>query len=213
LAAWIGIVLACASTAHADPPAAAVPSGAPSQAVGPPPLPPGPSPDVANALSVAPTLAGFGLAVTGLIWANREPTCTGDPGTPVGVTCVDHFDVGLGLTIAGGVLLAGGPSLGHIYAGHPWSTGLKVRLAGVGIGGLGVLGIIVAPSDCGKIVCAGQGIGLLVVIGGAATFAVGAGIDAATAADAARADQPQFSLAALRTPSGTAPALVLSTTF
>jgi hypothetical protein len=164
---------------------------------------------VASALSVSPTVVGLGLAGAGLYIANLDPTCSGDSN----VACVDHFPLGLKLTVAGGALLAVGPSLGHIYNGRPWTTGLKVRLVGTGIAGLGLATAVFAPSDCDAFVCPLQGVGMLVVIGGAATFAVGAGIDAVRAQSAVRERNAQLTVTQLRTPSGSAPGLMFHLTF
>jgi hypothetical protein len=126
--------------------------------------------------------------------------------------CTDYFNRGLTLMIAGGTLLAVGPSLGHIYNGRAWTTGLKVRLIGTGISALGLTGLAFG-GGCSEIVCPLQGIGILVMIGGAGTFVVGAGIDAVRASDAVHERNAQLSVAQLRTPSGSAPALVLNMTF
>ena len=162
------------------------------------------------ALSGAPTLAGAGLAVAGLWIANRPQDCTGDPS--VGYTCHDHFPLGLRLTVIGGALLAVGPSLGHLYNRRVWTTGLKLRLFGVGAAAIG-LGIAMGPADCNGFVCGPQIVGTLVMIGGGATFGVGAFHDAATAYGAVRDRNLQLTVAPLRTSTGTAPALVLQTTF
>ena len=172
------------------------------------------SPAVAAGLSIPPTLVGLGLATVGLFVANIDVTCSGDPSVPPGVTCSeDYFDLGLGLTIAGGAVLAVGPSLGHIYAGKPWSTGLKVRLAGVAASALGLGAVLLDPNDCGDVVCPVSVIGLLVVMAGGATFVVGAGIDAVRAADAARDSGVQLTLVPLRTPRGSSPGIALQMRF
>lgn len=174
----------------------------------PPVAPPEKSPAVAAGLSVPPTVLGAGLVVAGLYVANMESICTDG-------RCSDHFDLGLGLTIAGGGLLAVGPSLGHGYAGQVWTTGLKLRLIGTGIAAAGIGVAVIAPSDCPGLsgVCEGQAIGLFAVLGGAITFTIGAGLDAVRASGAVGASDTQVSFAPLRTRSGTAPGIVLQTRF
>jgi hypothetical protein len=157
------------------------------------------SPLVAGLLSATPTVIGAGLGITGLVVANRE-----SPGS---------FDRGVALATTGSVLLAIGPSLGHLYNGHVWTTGLKVRLVGAGIAALG-FGIALLPVDCDDIVCTHQGIGALLVGGGALTLTVGAVIDAATAPSRAREHNGGLSLARLRTSNGdSTPAVMFHTTF
>jgi hypothetical protein len=114
--------------------------------------------------------------------------------------------------IAGGVALAVGPSLGHIYNGRVWTRGLKLRVIGTGISVLG-LGLVAVTPRCGDFFCAGDVLGLLTMLGGAGTFVVGAGIDMATAHSAVETRNAQLTLSRFRTPSGSAPALVFNMTF
>jgi hypothetical protein len=220
----VGLVVVSAalvsSAARADTPA---PTATPSATTPPlasatrPATPAEPkSENVADALSVSPTLLGLGVAGVGLYIANLDPTCTGDPSVPPYYrTCKDHFPLGLSITIAGGVLVAVGPSLGHIYNGRAWTTGLKVRLVGAGVGALGWAIAALGPSDCDSkgFICPAQAIGILVVFGGAGTFVVGAGIDVVTASSAVRERNSQLTIARLRTPGGSAPALMFNMTF
>jgi hypothetical protein len=164
---------------------------------------------LAGALSIVPFAAGASLALAGLVIANRDVEHFDDGRPPI-----DHFETGLGLTIAGGVLLAVGPSLGHAYAGKVWTRGLKTRVVGaaIGLAGLGLAALPIACSTSG-FVCAHEGAGLLIVMGGGVTLAVGAAIDAATAPRAARtqASAPGVTLVPLRT--RTASGLGLAGTF
>lgn len=185
------------------------------------------SPGVATALSLTPTILGLAIGGYGLYTANRDPTCVGEQVPGIAQQCTDHFPLGLNLTIVGSALLAFGPSFGHIYNGRVWTTGLKVRLSSVGVAAVGLAIAALSPHDCGEIVCAGEGIGLLVMIfGGGGTFLVGAGIDALRAHDAVvtRNSQlsvarlrvrhaPGLSVARLRTSTGSAPALVFNMSF
>jgi hypothetical protein len=169
------------------------------------PAEPEKSPRTATALSTAPTLVGIGLVGAGLYVANLDCSTPG---------CTDHFDTGLYMTIAGGALLGVGPSLGHIYAGDAWTTGLKVRLIGVGVAGVGGLVAAAAPSDCDGFVCPGQGIGMLVAIGGAITYVTGAIMDATSAGAAVEArNATQIVIAPLGAPRGYVPGIAFTRAF
>jgi hypothetical protein len=203
------LVLAIAipgSLVHADPAATTPPQGVA------PATRPQRSPALASSLSVVPTLAGTGLVIAGLVIANRPQECSGDPSVPPYVTCIDHFPAGFRMTVIGGALLAVGPSLGHLYNRRAWTTGLKIRCVGAGIAALGI-GVAMIPSECGKFVCGPQALGALAMIGGGATFGVGAFHDAATAYGATHDRNLQLTIAWLRTPRGTAPGFVLQTLF
>lgn len=91
-------------------------------------------PAVATALSVAPTVAGLGvilaLEAMGAHNGDAHPAAIG--GTAVGLAAV-----------------VVGPTLGHLYAGSPWSRGLKIRLVGLGLVGAGVTVVATAePTSC-----------------------------------------------------------------
>jgi hypothetical protein len=167
------------------------------------------SPNVAAALSLPPTIVGMALLGFGLYTANRDPTCEGENDFR---ECKDHFPLGFNLSLAGGLLLTVGPTLGHAYNGRVWTTGLKVRVASLGIAAAGV-GVALLSPDCSDIVCPMEGIGMLIVLGGAATFVVGAGIEAVTAARAVDERNSQLSLGRIRTSTGSAPALMFNMSF
>jgi hypothetical protein len=170
-----------------------------------------PSPARAAALSAAPFGAGLALAVGGLIVANQRTCTTSQTG---GSTCTDHYDSGVGMTIAGGVLVAVGPSLGHVYAGHVWTTGLKIRLAGLGLAGAGFAGLLLSDHSCTGFVCTKDVIGIGAVIIGGGVVVVGGAIDVTQAGEAAaRASGPQLALTPIRTPSSTVLGLSARGTF
>jgi hypothetical protein len=170
-----------------------------------------PSPTRAAALSATPFFLGAGMAVVGLVVANQRDCTTEPTGT---ARCTDLFDVGVGITVGGGVLIGVGPSLGHVYAGDVWTTGLKLRLAGIGIAGAGLVALGFAHGGCRQIVCGSEVASLGVVMIGAGTFVTGGALDVARVGDAARArSSMQLSLAPIRTPSSTVLGLAAHGTF
>lgn len=78
------------------------------------------------------------------------------------------YDTTEARVVTAGLIVANlGPTVGNIYAGDVWNHGLQLRLAGVGVGLLGV-GLVVA-SNC-VIECRGsQGLASV----GAGVFAIG----------------------------------------
>jgi hypothetical protein len=175
------------------------------------PHPDAKSPNIAVALSLTPALLGLGMSAAGLYVANLAPDCGDDPNGPT-QRCTDYFEPGMTLMLVGGGLLAVGPSFGHMYNRRAWTKGVKLRLLGVGISLVG-LGIIAVTPRCGDFVCPGDGIGAIVMLGGAGTFVVGAGVDVINADSAVEQRNVELSVSRLRTPSGSAPALVLDVTF
>jgi hypothetical protein len=75
------------------------------------------SPGAALLGSVLVTLAGAPFLVAAGLYGSNHPN---DPLTPV-------------LAVIGSAAVAVGPSVGHIYVGHAWTTGLKLRAAGLGV--------------------------------------------------------------------------------
>jgi hypothetical protein len=115
--------------------------------------------------------------------------------------------LGWAAVVTGGLLVLAGPSFGHAYAGHTWSTGLALRLGGLAGGGLCTLGL---RAGGGAFIC---------ILGGVGAIAVGAGMDMVTAGNAARAYNrangidASVSLAPIPTLHGAVPGIALGGSF
>ena len=141
------------------------------------PTAPTKSPDKALALSAAGTAAGIGMMVGGLA---LNPT--------------ERPEAGWGVFLTGVAVTTAGPSLGHAYAGDPWTAGLAIRGGGAVAFATGTVIMLrnfkandncrdSSPSTCdftGAMVGGGvAGVGLLAIGAGAA-------LDIATAPGAAK---------------------------
>ncbi len=90
-----------------------------------------------------------------------------------------------GIAVVGGAALLVGPSIGHIYAGHTWNTGLAIRASGIATFGLGMLAAsrcfgypgIGAPSASEQRAC---NTGSMAAVLGAVATAVGTVTEVAT---------------------------------
>jgi hypothetical protein len=93
------------------------------------------------------------------------------------------------LGLGGLASLAITPSLGHIYAGDPLSTGLVVRAAGISAMAGGWLWMLRSCPKMGDVMPCPSG-GFLLSLAGVVATVIGTGIDVGTAADAARDARP-----------------------
>ncbi|NVB83666.1 MAG: hypothetical protein HOV81_35155 [Kofleriaceae bacterium] len=129
------------------------------------------SPGKALALSLGVTAGGLGLMVLG--------------------SSLDHGSEKDGETFAtlGSLAFLIGPTVGHVYAGNTWNTGLKWRLASLGIS---VGGLVYALSQCGILDdCTdeemnGADVGAAVAVGGMISFFGATIYEVATAPSSAR---------------------------
>lgn len=124
----------------------------------------------ALALSVPPFVVGAGLITTAAIMH--------DVGSDRSATAI--------AATTGVILLTVGPTLGHVYAGRVWSSGLAVRLVGIGVAIPGAL-LFTYGDTCGKFVCGAQVAGAGLVAAGGLTLAIGGIMDIASTRDVVRA--------------------------
>jgi hypothetical protein len=112
--------------------------------------------------------------------------------------------------IIGGTML--GPSVGHWYAGKLFTRGAAMRLLGAGIIGVGFLAAKKYPENDGDFI---DDRGFGIAIGGTVVILLGALVDIGTAGDSARKRNERVTptVTAIRTPSGSTPALGLAGTF
>ncbi len=83
----------------------------------------------------------------------------------------------------GGAVIVLAPTTGRLYAGHPWGTGLAMRLVGVGVAAIG--GAIAVANSSGDEPSTAFSVGAGIAGLGAAAFAAGAVVEIATAPRAA----------------------------
>jgi hypothetical protein len=179
----ISVLLVTATVAAADPPA-------PS------------SPGAAVGVSLGVTAAGLGLVFVGADAAIR----------PQAYGSIQSVVEGVAVGVGSAALLVG-PSLGRAFYAHSlWSTGLALRLIGVGVGGAGVAAALAMNSSWGGLFVGGI---FEIVAGG--FFITGATIEIATTPAAVRrhnATLLTIAPAPIRGPEGSlAPGLVLAGRF
>ncbi len=149
----------------------------------------------AVALSLGVTVAGVVAVGIGAMKVNGESPAVG------GVL------VGVGI----GALLVS-PTVGHIYAGHTWNSGLRLRVIGLAIGipsSLGAATCLFARCDPAVAVAAA-----LVALGGVATYAVGEIVEIGTIPRAVHRYNAGLGIAPIATRDGTlAPGLAFSARF
>lgn len=130
------------------------------------------SPGTALALSLGVTAGGLGLVALG--------------------SSLDHGssrDTGESLATVGSIAFFVGPTVGHIYAGNTWNTGLKWRLGSLAVS---FGGLVYALSQCGIFDECTQaendraGIGAAVAVGGMITYFGATIYEVATAPASAR---------------------------
>lgn len=146
----------------------------------------------AYALSIGGEVASLALLAAPLL--AQGDGCTTDPSDGGGLPACDVFD-GPTLPIVGAIGLLVAPSLGHWYAGKTWTTGLAVRLAGVGVTGAGA---VLLASSCLAEGCSDRDAmpGYALVAAGGAAMVVGTVLDFASIGDSVRA-RDQLSIAPL----------------
>ncbi len=155
------------------------------------------SPGTALALSLGVTAGGLALA-----WAAEG--ASGDQADS--------------LATLGSIAFLVGPTVGHIYAGNTWNTGLKWRLASVGVM-LG--GAMYAFSQCGLLEdCTAEqndraDVGVAIAIGGFISFGAATVYEVATAGSSAREYNVEYSRRRLQIApmAGGSPGLSIAGTF
>jgi hypothetical protein len=145
-------------------------------------------PTVATALSIGATLIP---AVAGIALDNRH-------------------DATSATLVISGVML--GPSVGHWYAGKVFTRGAAMRLLGAGIIGVGFLAAKKYPENDGDFI---DDRGLGIAIGGTVVIVLGALVDWGTAGESARKRNERITptVTAIKTPTGSTPALGLAGSF
>ena len=96
-----------------------------------------------------------------------------------------------------------GPSLGQIYAGNPWNTGLKIRLLGAATMATGVTIAATGPHSGAATLTARDGVGLLIALLGAIPYVGGSLYEIGTSPRAVHAHNER----ARRTPMTVIPAI------
>ncbi len=122
---------------------------------------------------------------------------------------------GPALTV-GLLALAIGPTTGHIYAGHTWSTALGVRIASVGTGLLGAMMVLSCIDRCQGSAATSADVGAGVFLASAFVYGGATLVEIATAQGTAReynASHAAVTIAPLRTRDGTLPALAITGRF
>ncbi|MGE5181949.1 MAG: hypothetical protein ACM31C_07795 [Acidobacteriota bacterium] len=115
------------------------------------------------------------------------------------------------IVVAGLAAFAIGPTVGHIYAGRIWSTGLAIRLAGASAGVVGATMVLGCVDRCDHPDQADVGAGLF--LAGAAAYGLGMLYEIASADVAARdynAAHAAVTLAPLRSRDGLIPGLAVA---
>ena len=149
--------------------------------------------------TAVPTVA-FALAIALLTATARADSPERSPGIALGLSAgttvagalltlsaLDGWEGKKGLVGLGSALVVLGPTLGNIYAGDVWNTGLKLRVASVGAALVGVG--VVGAADCFMSNCASTGIATIggaVVVASVVTFGVGTVLEIRNAPLAAR---------------------------
>lgn len=99
---------------------------------------------------------------------------------------VHHEGMQKGMVVGGLLGLAVGPTLGHLYAGHPWNTGLQIRLASLASGTVG-LALFAASDPFGSSPNEGMAtVGAVLVVASAIAYGAGTFYEIVTSTDAPR---------------------------
>jgi hypothetical protein len=167
---------------------------------------------VIGAVTSAMMLAA-GAARADEVPGERDPVHAGilSIGVPLAgvalVTVASKIDSGP-IGAVGGAAIVIGPSLGHIYAGTPWNTGLKMRVAGLGVGV--VAGLMFMGAESGEVFCTGSKCEAGIALGVAAIglYGVGTVYEMFSAPAAVQRYNATLTVAPLPTGTGLAPGAV-----